>query len=137
MLKQCSKCKQEKPLDHYYLNRGSRNTGKRAGYSSACIECERARMAKPGAISRKKKYQKKRIKLDYQNKKKYNKNNPQKEKAWQAVRYRLSTGDLIKKSCEVCGCVESHAHHDDYSKPLEVIWLCPTHHKERHRKILD
>jgi len=27
-----------------------------------------------------------------------------------------------------------HGHHEDYSKPFEVIWLCRFHHKERHRK---
>jgi hypothetical protein len=32
----------------------------------------------------------------------------------------------------VCGRTRSHAHHDDYSKPLDVIWLCSTHHRSRH-----
>ncbi len=35
----------------------------------------------------------------------------------------------IKKPCEVCGTI-AEAHHDDYSKPLEVRWLCSVHHKE-------
>lgn len=24
------------------------------------------------------------------------------------------------------------AHHPDYSSPLEVVWLCPAHHKQAH-----
>ena len=36
--------------------------------------------------------------------------------------------------CEVCGERKTHAHHDDYSKPLEVKWLCKKHHDEHHRE---
>jgi hypothetical protein len=32
----------------------------------------------------------------------------------------------------VCGNAATHAHHDDYSKPLEVRWLCRAHHSEHH-----
>lgn len=35
----------------------------------------------------------------------------------------------IKQPCEVCG-TPAEAHHDDYSRPLEVRWLCSVHHKE-------
>jgi len=41
---------------------------------------------------------------------------------------------LTKGVCEVCGCKEVHAHHDDYSKPLDVRWLCSPHHIEWHQE---
>jgi hypothetical protein len=44
-------------------------------------------------------------------------------------------GKLIKQPCAVCGDPNSQKHHPDYSKPLEVIWLCPDHHHELHRKL--
>jgi ribosomal protein S27AE len=43
-------------------------------------------------------------------------------------------GKLVKQPCEVCGKKKVQAHHDDYSKPLLVRWLCTKHHAEHHRK---
>lgn len=41
-------------------------------------------------------------------------------------------GTIEKKPCEVCGA-DAEMHHQDYSKPLEITWLCPEHHRQRHR----
>jgi hypothetical protein len=56
---------------------------------------------------------------------------PEKVTARVKVRDALKSGKLTKMSC-FCGEEESQAHHDDYSKPLDVIWLCRRHHKEIH-----
>lgn len=45
-----------------------------------------------------------------------------------AIRY----GKLTPRPCEVCGRKRVEAHHDDYSKPLKVRWLCATHHRHKH-----
>lgn len=57
------------------------------------------------------------------------------KKARERVRYALASGKLVRGPCAVCGSQDTHGHHEDYSKPLDVIWLCPTHHGERHREI--
>lgn len=44
----------------------------------------------------------------------------------------LRRGKIKKQPCEVCGSDNSQAHHEDYSKPLEVKWLCRIHHLEIH-----
>lgn len=44
----------------------------------------------------------------------------------------IRDGKIKKKPCEVCGSLDVQAHHDDYSKPLEVRWLCVPHHNEHH-----
>lgn len=57
------------------------------------------------------------------------------ERARRAVYVAIRRGVLIPQPCEVCG-VEPYrngrryvqAHHPDYSKPLDVRWLCPRHH---------
>lgn len=52
--------------------------------------------------------------------------------AHKAVQTAVSRGHLVRGVCEVCGKAEAHAHHDDYSKPLEVRWLCKAHHEAGH-----
>jgi len=61
----------------------------------------------------------------------YNAKYPEKQAARNAVKQALAKGTLKRLPCEVCGSISSEAHHEDYSKPLEVEWLCNLHHVER------
>jgi len=63
--------------------------------------------------------------------KRYDQEHPEKLIARNAVAYALETGTLKRLPCEVCGSISTEAHHEDYSKPLEVMWLCTLHHAER------
>jgi DNA-binding NtrC family response regulator len=54
-----------------------------------------------------------------------------------AVHNAVRRGDVVQaERCEDCGSDFSdyrrHAHHDDYSAPLEVTWLCSRCHAGRH-----
>lgn len=49
------------------------------------------------------------------------------------VKWAVKSGKLKRKPCEVCGKKRTEGHHDDYSKPLVVVWLCRKHHVERHK----
>ncbi|OTZ47830.1 hypothetical protein [Bacillus thuringiensis] len=57
-----------------------------------------------------------------------------KEKARAAVNHAVRDGKLIKPDCcDLCkteGPVEGH--HEDYEKPLEVIWVCKQCHEDIH-----
>jgi hypothetical protein len=57
---------------------------------------------------------------------------PLKKRARNAVSGALRSGRLIRQPCEVCQAEPAEAHHDDYSRPLEVRWLCRRHHEEAH-----
>lgn len=48
------------------------------------------------------------------------------------TRKAIKKGILIKMPCEVCGGPKVDAHHDDYSKPLEIRWMCRVHHLQYH-----
>ena len=59
----------------------------------------------------------------------------QKTRARLAVTHAVRDGLLSRLPCTVCGDREADAHHDDYSKPLEVVWLCRRHHMQRHQRV--
>lgn len=42
-------------------------------------------------------------------------------------------GQLTPQPCERCGNAQAEKHHKDYSKPLEVQWLCRACHRELHK----
>lgn len=60
-----------------------------------------------------------------------------KETARATVHRAVMSGQLIVPSvCSRCGgAARIHGHHPDYSKPLEVIWLCPVCHTDIHRAL--
>lgn len=65
---------------------------------------------------------------------------PEKERARMLAGVAIQSGKLVREPCSACGnkSVKTEAHHDDYSKPLEVRWLCPpchdAHHAEERRR---
>lgn len=58
---------------------------------------------------------------------------PNKYKAHTVTGNAIRSGNLFPMKCEVCSTDKDiHGHHDDYSKPLNVRWLCAAHHKQWH-----
>lgn len=132
--KKCTLCGEMKPLSEYYFIR------KRNRYFSRCIECtriesrlyQRRTYTKQAGVDRYAK-RKARGKLHGFYLKMKSKH-PLQFEARNIFHLAKLRGVLIKQPCEVCGNVKSDGHHDDYSKPLEVRWLCRVHHMELHRK---
>lgn len=148
-MKTCFKCGLKKPLSDFYKHRQMAD-----GHLNKCKECtkkdakkhrdenidwarqyDRQRANDPKRISARLAYSKtergkNRIKAG---KLAWRERNPDKYAAHIAVRNAVRDGKLTKMPCQICGSsIRVHAHHDDYSKPLEVRWLCTTHHKEWH-----
>jgi ribosomal protein S27AE len=58
--------------------------------------------------------------------------NPAAYRAQNAVNNAVRDGKLKKEPCAICAASKVHAHHKDYSKPLEVVWLCARCHHRLH-----
>lgn len=71
-------------------------------------------------------------KMKSEHNKKQREKHPHKEKARKKLRSEIRAGRIQRQCCDVCGEQKTHAHHDDYSKPLCVRWLCVKHHNELH-----
>ena len=57
---------------------------------------------------------------------------PERAESRRIFRNAVRSGKVVVKPCEKCGNI-AEGHHEDYSKPLEVRWLCLKHHREKHR----
>jgi hypothetical protein len=51
-----------------------------------------------------------------------------KRAAVNALNRAVRKGLVQRQDCEECGSHNTSAHHEDYDKPLDVRWLCRTHH---------
>ena len=61
---------------------------------------------------------------------------PNRRRAQGLVQYALRAGKLHKQPCWVCG-EKAVAHHPDYDRPLDVVWLCQPHHKQTHALVAN
>ena len=89
--------------------------------------------ADPEAWAKKLEYNKESAKRRREQRRDYDRNrDPLKKWARAKLRTNVARGKIVKLPCEKCGNQKSEGHHEDYSKPLEVIWLCRKCHKDLH-----
>lgn len=131
--KPCIKCGSKKPLSEFYKHARMAD-----GRLNKCKECcknygalRRLRSDRPREID----------KARYKAGKRKNsspawrKQNPEKYRAQTTVNNAIRDGKLVRQPCRVCG-EKAHAHHPDYSKPLEVDRLCARHHSWEHNDVV-
>lgn len=144
--KVCFKCGLPKPIDEFYTHPQTAD-----GRLGKCVECckndvkknYRKHKSQYQAYERKRAQLPHRVKMrtDYQNKhpeicnplkRAWEVRNPEKKGASTVVNNAIRDGRLVRQTvCSVCGRSENvEAHHTDYSKPLDIQWLCKRHHWE-------
>lgn len=144
-LKTCSKCHVSKPLTEF----GPRRKESRDGYNGRCQACirESDRVRYRDLVRRveRRHY----LRKHYATSRTYNKlpyrpttESKRRTAAIRAVQYALRTGSLVRpKHCSRCGSDQGRprieAHHSDYSRRLDVIWLCRPCHSAVHIEMRD
>lgn len=129
-MKKCFKCDEVLPMAEFYPH--PRMTD---GHLGKCKKCTRydtrqnrsARRAQYNAYDRERSKSPTRIAAIRASRA------TEKKLATQAVYNALQHGRLTREPCVVCGELKSEAHHTDYSKQLDVMWLCRRHHAALHR----
>lgn len=128
--KKCFKCGIEKPLAEFY-----KHSEMADGHLGKCKACTKLDVSKNrgGKIDYYRSYDRKRgNRQGREYVAQYRKKYPGKWRAHRMVAEAIRRGNLVACPCEQCGSSNTHAHHDDYSRPLNVRWLCPPHHAQWH-----
>jgi hypothetical protein len=126
--KVCPRCQKFKSFSNFALSK--------KGYQCYCRLCNELYFRSPEYLENRRLYEQSRQSdpqrqvAKRQHRKAYNLRNPLKVRAWHVLHYAIDRGEVVRGVCEVCGSTEVHAHHEDYSKPLKVHWLCRAHHRE-------
>ena len=155
-MKNCTKCAEEKSLSEFPKNKGMKD-----GHLNTCKICTSIYIKAYGKKNRKKLSAKHKVwrndnpecfrKSQRESKKRnrskilisqkrWRESNGHKSRAHDLLNKAVKRGDLVKPTlCEKCHDAHRHihGHHEDYEKPLEVIWLCPPCHHNRHEELLN
>lgn len=112
-LRKCYKCKEIKPLEEFTKNRK-----RPQGYQCLCKECQH-------------KYYK-----EWYKKNGRNRNKKAQKAEWEVNKAKKNGTLIVPEKCELCGkSGDIRAHHPNYNKPLEIIWVCRSCHRNLHRKM--
>lgn len=133
--KVCFKCGQRKPLGEFY-----RHAAMADGHLNKCKACTKADAAARAhsseavrAYDRARDKTPERRAAKAERTRRMRREHPEKNRARLKVHRAVASGRLKRQGCEVCGA-PAQAHHEDYSKPLDVRWLCQQHHSRAHRR---
>ena len=139
--KTCFKCNLVKPLEDFY-----KHSQMADGHVNKCKKCNKHDVRENRsnnrdyylAYDKQRSSNKERIAAQTEYTKQWRHKYEQKYKCHTAVGNALRSGLLTKTPCIRCGD-DKHVvgHHEDYSKPLDVWWLCETCHKQRHKELLN
>jgi hypothetical protein len=136
MEKRCFKCGETKPLDAFY-----RHPMMADGHLNKCAECAKkdVRQHRIKHPEKHREYDRERarcaerIAANTNRTRAYRAANPERRAAHNAVNNAVRDGRLHKLPCAFCGSEDRlEAHHHDYSKPLDVTWLCSGCHSRFH-----
>jgi len=138
----CFFCKTKKPKVEFH-----KCNGRDTGIQSFCKKCSKTIVKNRYPVKREynKRWRRSEagIKWYLANKDKMNKRHAEyrkhlspeakkRQRSREILKDVVRSGRIKRQPCTICGEIKSQSHHEDYSKPFEVIWLCHKHHLEKH-----
>lgn len=115
----CKKCNFTKPIADFSVSK--------KGLLSHYTTCKVCKNAYQRQYSKSKAGKEVQVKADQARKEKFAHKRSARSKTFTAIK----NGTIQVLPCLICGD-KAEAHHHDYSRPLDVMWLCKTHHRETH-----
>lgn len=140
-MKTCTRCGREKPREEFYQQkRYNRKLGEHYRFKAECKTCS-IKLSSAWAISNPKSrariqrryastpHGKVAVRRGYDTQaEKY----PDRRRARAKLSNAVRRGTIQQQPCQVCGADKVEAHHDDYLKPFDVVWLCRMDHQRHH-----
>lgn len=136
-MKTCKRCGESKDITEFY-----KHSRMADGYLSFCRSCTKARIRDERRANPEKHSERERARYTGARRERIikdaterNARTPEKRHAHYVVNNAVRDGRLIKPSaCSKCdrSGVRLEGHHDDYSRPLDVVWLCCRCHRRHH-----
>lgn len=139
-LKKCFKCKTVKPLEEFY-----KHSKMADGHLNKCKQCTKNDVGnhRLNNLDRIRQYDRERakrperLKSNVEINRAWRAEDQRRQAAHSAVRRAIVKGILVRQPCIRCGSEKSVAHHEDYDKKLDVMWLCTPCHKQRHKELKE
>jgi hypothetical protein len=139
-MKKCSKCNIEKSHDEF-----GKDKARKGGLKSWCKPCYKAYLHVVANAWHKRNPKPKHATIwARENPERYKKllrdhylRTPEKYKARSKLLYAIKKGLIVRPSnCSKCdSTTKIEAHHTDYSKPFDVLWLCRVCHVSAHHPV--
>lgn len=140
--KDCSRCFATKPITQYHSN----GEGGKRGWCGECQnkrKCDSLKKFRIDNPETQREIDRRANRLKFLKNRRFYLNKSALEAktfrgaARRKLRNAVSNGHITKpKSCQKCKAIvpknRIHGHHTDYSKPLDVIWLCSVCHSFEH-----
>ena len=136
--KKCFKCNAVKPLEDFYKHPKMLD-----GHVNKCKECNKndvtahrnKNIERVRAYDRARGKEPERIKATLEITRAWRAEDLRRQVAHSCVARAVRNGSLVRQPC--CRCAEERAvaHHEDYDKPIDVMWLCQPCHKQRHKEL--
>ena len=133
--KTCFVCGETLPIDDFY-----RHPEMADGHLGKCKNCCKAQAHgyRKARVDHWREYDRNRFHMPerktslYATAKKMRTVYPEKNRARRLVSKAIRNGTLQRQPCAMCGATKVEAHHTDYSKPLDVVWVCRSCHFKIH-----